>query len=61
MFIVCVAKVSRVAVGTVVDSIDALVRAVAFILGAGQNGRDGAQLDNAYKNLSLVAINQCHM
>ena len=49
------------AVGTVVDSVDALVGAVAFILGAGQNGSDGAQLDNAYKNLSLVAINQCHI
>ena len=61
MFIVCVTQVSRVAVGTVVDSVDALVGAVAFILGAGQNGSDGAQLDNAYKNLSLVAINQCFM
>ena len=61
MFIVCVTQVSRVAVGTVVDSVDALVGAVAFILGAGQNGSDGAQLDNAYKNLSLVAINQCHI
>ena len=61
MFIVCVTQVSRVAVGTVVDSIDALVRAVAFILGAGQNGSDGAQLDNAYEDLSVVAINQCHV
>ena len=49
------------AVGTVVDSIDALVRAVAFIFGAGQNGSDGAQLDNAYEDLSVVAINQCHV
>ena len=61
MVIVCVTKVSRVAIRTVLDSIDALVWAVAFILGAGQNGSDGAQLDNAYKNLSLVAINQCFM
>ena len=61
MFIVCVTKVSRVAVRTVVDSVDALVRAVAHVVDAGQNGSDGAQLDNAYKNLSLVAINQCHI
>ena len=61
MVIVCVTKVSRVAIRTVVDSIDALVGAVAFILGAGQNGSDGAQLNNAYEDLSLVAIKQCHI
>ena len=58
---VCVTKVSRMAVGTVVDSVDALVRAVAFVVDAGQEGSDGAQLYNAYKKLSLVAINQCSM
>ena len=52
MFIVCVTKVSRVAVGTVVDSIDALVRTVAFVVDAGQNGSDGAQLNNAYEDMS---------
>ena len=61
MFIVCVTQVSRVAVGTVVDSIDALVRAVALVVDAGQNGSDGAQLNNAYEDLSVVAINQCHV
>ena len=58
---VCVAKVSRMAVRTVVDSIYALVRVVAFVVDAGQEGSDGAQLYNAYKKLSLVAINQCSM
>ena len=55
---VCVAKVSRMAVGTVVDSIDALVRAVAFVVDAGQEGSDRAQLDNTYKKCSS-ATNQC--
>ena len=49
---VCVAKVSRMAVRTVSDSIDALVRAVAFVVDAGQEGSDGAQLYNAYEDLS---------
>ena len=49
---VCVAKVSRMAVRTVVDSIDALVRAVALVVDAGQNGSDGAQLNNAYEDMS---------
>ena len=58
---VCVTEVSRVAVRTVVDSIYALVRVVAFVVDAGQEGSDGAQLDNAYEDLSVVAINQCHV
>ena len=55
------AQVSRMAVRTVSDSIDALVRAVALVVDAGQNGSEGAQLYNAYEDLSLVAINQCHV
>ena len=45
LFMVCVAQISRMTVGTVGDSINALVGAVALVVGAGHEGSDRAQLN----------------